>query len=453
MRYPKRKLYLFLLLSCLNFAAWSDNTTHSQTKILEAVMPAVVNIRAEGTLPPIIYLDEQNEENARSALENTQHPQEKRFMALGSGVIVAKKKGYIITNAHVVKDAEKIVVTLKNGRHYQAKLLGTDEASDIAILQIHANDLTEIEMANSDTLQVGEPVVAIGNPFGLGESVTSGIISALKRSNLQLEGYENFIQIDAPINFGNSGGALVNQQGKLIGMNTAILTPNKGSVGIGFAIPSNMLTNVAKQLVKYGKVERGIIGIVVQTVTPMLADALNMPEKTGAIVTQVLPHSSAEKAGIQVGDIVTSINGTAIESAAQLVNIMGFMRIKTDTTFTIERNQETLSKIVKIQSKDQQESLSEKARPFLYGLGLENTTQYIPNIGKVSGILVNTVKKNSIAKEIGLKRGDIIVKANQQTVANIQALNNIVEKTPNYLILNLVRKKTAILLVIPKELP
>ena len=248
-----------------------------------------------------------------------QPQQQQKFMALGSGVVIDAAKGYVVTNNHVVDNANSIKVQLSDGRKFDAKVVGKDPRSDIALIQIQdPKNLTAIKLADSDALRVGDYTVAIGNPFGLGETVTSGIVSALGRSGLNVENYENFIQTDAAINRGNSGGALVNLNGELIGINTAILAPDGGNIGIGFAIPSNMVKNLTDQMVKFGQVKRGELGIMGTELNSELAKAMKVDAQRGAFVSQVMPNSSAAKAGIKAGYVNTSLTGKAIRSFAAL---------------------------------------------------------------------------------------------------------------------------------------
>ncbi|MGL6176827.1 MAG: trypsin-like peptidase domain-containing protein, partial [Vibrionaceae bacterium] len=274
----------------------------SLAPMLEKVSPAVVSISVQGShelrqrIPePFRFFFGQD-----APLEQVQ---ERPFQGLGSGVIIDKNKGYIITNNHVIDNADKIRIQLFDGREYDAKLIGSDSLSDVALLKIEkAENLTEIKLSDSDLLRVGDFAVAIGNPFGLGQTATSGIISALGRSGLNIENFENFIQTDAAINSGNSGGALINLKGELIGMNTAILGPNGGNVGIGFAIPSNMIKSISDQILEFGEVKRGVLGVIGGELNTELAKTFGYKTNHGAFVSQVTKDSAAEAAGIQAGD-------------------------------------------------------------------------------------------------------------------------------------------------------
>ena len=266
-----------------------------------------------------------------------QQPVEREFEATGSGVIVDAAQGYVLTNAHVVENATSIEVTTKDNRHFRARLVGRDPATDIAILQIPAEGLTAVPMGDSDGLKVGDFVLAVGNPFGLGQTVTSGIVSALGRSGLGIEGYEDFIQTDASINPGNSGGALVNLEGRLIGINTAILAPGGGNIGIGFAVPINMARQVMDQLVRYGQIKRGRIGVAIQDLTPDLERALGTRHTEGALIARVEPGSPAQRAGLKSSDLVVAVDGASIRDASELRNRIGLARIGDTVELTIER--------------------------------------------------------------------------------------------------------------------
>jgi serine protease Do len=416
--------------------------------MLKKVMPAVVNVSVRGQLPPIILPYEQIPDYLKPEAPQPGTPFSPdikvtpKFEGIGSGVIVNAEHGYILTNAHVTKDAKIIIVTLKDGRRLEGKVLGADEQSDIAVIQVKAKHLDAISFADSDEAKVGDFVAAIGNPFGLSQTVTAGVISGLGRSQLGIEGYENFIQTDAPINPGNSGGALVNMQGQLVGINTAIISPYSvgGSVGIGFAIPSNMAKSVMEQIIKYGKVEHSIIGVIVQNVTPSLADALNLSSTKGALVSQVLPESPADESGIKVKDIIISLNGKPVSSAFQVGTTVGLLRPDTKINLKIIRNGKTINvsptTISPKKVKEIQESLQ---KPLLYGLSLKNFNQ-LENDQQTTGVQVMDVDEFSLAYSSGLRPGDVILSANEQSVTNIDDLKKIAIRYPNSLLLKVNRR-------------
>ena len=367
--------------------------------------------------------------------------QQQKFMALGSGVIIDAAKGYVVTNNHVVDNASSIKVQLSDGRKFDAKMVGKDPRSDIALIQIQdPKNLTAIKIADSDALRVGDYTVAIGNPFGLGETVTSGIVSALGRSGLNAENYENFIQTDAAINRGNSGGALVNLNGELIGINTAILAPDGGNIGIGFAIPSNMVKNLTAQMVQYGQVKRGELGILGTELNSELAKAMKVDAQRGAFVSQVMPNSSAAKAGIKAGDVITSLNGKPISSFAALRAEVGSMPIGSKVTLGLLRD----GKAVNVGLELQQSSQNQVDSSTIFS-GIEGAE--MSNKGADKGVVVNNVKANSPAARIGLKKGDVIMGANQQPVKNIAELRKILDSKPSVLALNIQRGDTSIYLL------
>jgi Do/DeqQ family serine protease len=281
-------------------------------------------------------------------LPQRQQQEERETQATGSGVIVDAAQGYVLTNGHVVENATRIEITTKENRRFTARLIGKDSDTDIALLQVPAQNLTAVPIGDSDRLQVGDFVLAIGNPFGLGQTVTSGIVSALGRSGLGIEGYEDFIQTDASINPGNSGGPLVNLQGQCVGINTAILSPGGGNIGIGFAVPINMARRVMDQILRYGEVKRGRIGVAIQDLTPDLADAMKTSHTTGAVIAKVESGSPAERAGLRNGDLVLALNGTAVNSGTQLRNLIGLARIGDEVTLTVDRRGSEYSIAVRI---------------------------------------------------------------------------------------------------------
>ena len=367
--------------------------------------------------------------------------QQQKFMALGSGVIIDAAKGYVVTNNHVVDNASTIKVQLSDGRKFDAKVVGKDPRSDIALIQIQdPKNLTAIKLADSDALRVGDYTVAIGNPFGLGETVTSGIVSALGRSGLNAENYENFIQTDAAINRGNSGGALVNLNGELIGINTAILAPDGGNIGIGFAIPSNMVKNLTSQMVEFGQVKRGELGILGTELNSELAKAMKVDAQRGAFVSQVMPNSSAAKAGIKAGDVITTLNGKPISSFAALRAEVGSMPVGSKVTLGLLRDGKPVSVNLELQQSSQTQVDSSSIFSGIEGADMSNK-------GADKGVVVSEVKANSPAARIGLKKGDVIIGANQQPVKNIAELRKILDSKPNVLALNIQRGDTTLYLL------
>jgi serine protease Do len=411
--------------------------------MLQKIMPAVVNITAQGDAPmQAIASQKQKEGNAN------QYNPFPRFQAVGSGVIIDAQNGYIVTNAHVIRHADVLIVSLSDGRRLKARKIGEDPATDIAILQVYAKHLQSIPLANSNALKVGDFVAAIGNPFGLQQTVTSGMVSALNRS-VGIEGplgYENFIQTDASINPGNSGGALVDTEGKLVGINTAILAPLGGNIGIGFAIPSNMVNNVALQLVKFGKVQRGMLGIMVQDLTPDLADAFKIPDARGALITQVNPGSPAEKVGLKARDVVQSINNEPITNAAQLRSIVGTLPIGAKLNLTTLRNKERLNFNTNIQELRKTELTDRKQ--LLSGVRLSNFEQLDPEMSTIKGVLVLQVDDSSNAWLAGLRPADVILTANDQPVIDIDHLAQLASKSKDQLLLKVRRAEGMIYVVI-----
>ncbi len=310
--------------------AVGDTPLPSLAPMIRRASPAVVNVATRGTVRdsgPQSPLLQDPFFRRFFDLPRGGAPQEHPFRSAGSGVIFDARQGYIVTNAHVVENASEITVTLQDGRDLKAQLIGRDQPADIAVLKVSADGLSQMPLGDSSHLEVGDFVVAIGNPFGLQHTVTSGIISGLARTGINPDGYEDFIQTDASINPGNSGGALVNLRGELIGINAEILSSSGGSMGIGFAIPVNMVRSVVEQLVKYGEVRRGQLGVSMYTVTPDIAHSLGLASASGALVSQVVAGSPAEKAGVRVGDVITSVNGQPVKSYSELRNAIGLQRV------------------------------------------------------------------------------------------------------------------------------
>ena len=429
--------------AALPFSA-SGEQLPSLAPMLEKVTPAVVSIAVEGTQVSKQRLPEQFRFFFGPDFP-TEQLQERPFRGLGSGVIIDAGKGYIVTNYHVINGAEKIRVKLHDGREYKAELIGGDKMSDVALLQIEkAKNLTEIKIADSDRLRVGDFAVAIGNPFGLGQTVTSGIVSALGRSGLNIENFENFIQTDAAINSGNSGGALVNLNGELIGINTAILGPSGGNVGIGFAIPSNMMKNLADQILEFGEVKRGMLGVQGGEVTSELADALGYESSKGAFVSQVVPDSAADKAGLQAGDVIVSVNGKTINTFSELRAKVATLGAGKEVTLGVVRDGKERSFRVILGEQTNIKTAAEKLHEGLTGAELTNTTKGDP----VTGVKVTEVKKGSPAEAYQLQTGDIIIGVNRHRVKNLADLRAVLEKNPGVLALNIQRGERSIYLVV-----
>ncbi|MGY6215954.1 Do family serine endopeptidase [Methylolobus aquaticus] len=309
----------------------------SLAPMLDRIVPGVVNIsttsRVRLEVNPLF-----NDPFFRRFFGRPQMPREQQRQSLGSGVVIDAARGYILTNHHVVANADQVTVTLMDERQFEAKLVGSDADTDIAVIKITPDRLVSVPLGNSDTLRVGDFVVAIGNPFGLGQTVTSGIVSALGRSGLGIEGYENFIQTDASVNPGNSGGALVDLDGRLVGINTAIVGPSGGNVGISFAIPSNMARDIMEQLIGSGKVRRGQLGVSVQDLTPELARSFGLKRTAGAVVAQIAPDSPAASAGLLVGDIIIAVNGKSVTNASSLRSAVGLTPPGQEIDLEILRN-------------------------------------------------------------------------------------------------------------------
>ena len=318
--------------------------------MLARVTPGVINIAVRGKVRAENPLLQDPFFRRFFNLPQRSQPEERETQATGSGVIVDAQNGYILTNGHVVDNATKIEVTTKDNKRFTAKLVGRDTEADVAVLQIPAQNLTAVPLGDSDHLQVGDFVLAVGNPFGLGQTVTSGIVSALGRSGLGIEGYEDFIQTDASINPGNSGGPLVNLYGQVVGINTAILAPGGGNIGIGFAVPINMARRVMDQIIRYGEVKRGRIGVAIQDLTPELAQAMSTHQTEGAVIARVETGSPAEQAGLRTGDLVVAANGTTVHSGTQLRNMIGLARIGDQVTLTVDRRGSEVSVPVRIEA-------------------------------------------------------------------------------------------------------
>jgi len=415
----------------------------SLAPMVKRVSPAVVNIATRGTI--------KEEPGQRNPLLDDpffrrffdappdSRPRERQFQSAGSGVIVDAKNGYIITNHHVVENASEITITLLDNRTFSAKVIGSDEGADIAVLQAKQPNLIAMALGDSARLEVGDYVVAIGNPFGLQHTVTAGIVSALSRTGINPDGYEDFIQTDASINPGNSGGALVNLRGELVGINSAILSRSGGNIGIGFAIPVNMAKGVMDQLIKYGQVKRGVLGVNIYNVTPDIAKEFGLTESSGALVAGVAQGSAAERAGVKTGDIITSINGVTMRDASELRNTIGMLRIGDKVEIGLLRD----GKQHKVTALVAERSELETANAVDINKGLEGADLHdAPDNG---GVLVKTIQEGSPAAQNGLRANDLIVGVGRTPIVNTKGLKEAA-KNANVLVLN-VRRGSSVQLI------
>jgi Do/DeqQ family serine protease len=425
-------------------ATVGDTPVPSLSPIVKKVSPAVVNIATRGTVrdrgPQNPLLDDPFFRRFFEVPPDS-GPRERPFQSAGSGVIFDAKSGYIVTNAHVVENASEITVTLQDGRDLKADVVGSDEPSDVAVLKVKSEGgLTQISLGDSAKIEVGDFVLAIGNPFGLQHTVTSGIISGLSRSGINPDGYEDFIQTDASINPGNSGGALVNLRGELIGINTAILSRSGGNIGIGFAIPVNMAHSVMDQLIKFGSVKRGQLGVSMYTVTPDIAHSLGLPNALGALVSQVIDGSPAEKAGIHTGDVITSVNGQPVKSNSELRNSIGLMRVGDKVEIGLLRDGKSLRVTAIIADTA---AASQTAPVETIHKNFEGAT--LADAPDAAGALVKSVEPGSAAAQSGLRNNDVIVGANRGRVTNLKQLRERA-KGASVLVLE-VRRGNTILLI------
>jgi len=411
--------------------------------MLERSMPAVVNISTSTNI--------QVQENPLMQdpffrqffnIPNQQQQRQRQKNSLGSGVIIDNVQGLVLTNNHVIDKADKIMVTLHDGRQLNAELIGADPESDVAVIQIPADNLTKLPIADSSQLKVGDFVVAIGNPFGLGQTVTSGIVSALGRSGLGIEGYEDFIQTDASINPGNSGGALVNLRGEFVGMNTAILAPTGGNVGIGFAIPSNMAMTIKESLIKHGEVRRGLLGVSTQDLTPELVNAFNLENKHGAAINRIESNSPAAKAGLEPGDIIVAINGKDIKNSHEIRNIIGLMQVGDEVKIDYYHGND---------KKQTTAVIGKPARPQLVGdklhRSLQGTVLAATQKDQIEGVLIEKIDTASGAWKVGLRPGDVIVSANRYRTHNLDELKQVIDPN-NPLLINIQRGQEGFFVVL-----
>lgn len=440
LKYKSSLSILALALSLSAHAALPANDASgkpmtSLAPMLKRVNSAVVNISTFSTKE--IYNPLLNDPFFRHFFQipdqvPQQPKQQRQQQSAGSGVIVDKDKGVVITNYHVVKGADEVHVGLIDGRDFPAKVVGFDSELDIAVLKISATNLNDVDFADSSQLEVGDFVVAIGNPFGLGQTVTTGIVSALGRTGLGIEGYENFIQTDASINPGNSGGALVNLSGKLIGINTAIIGPTGGNVGIGFAIPVNMIKGSMAQILDHGEVRRGQIGVNIQDVTPALKQAFNLKNgQQGALVAGVVDGAPAKKAGIKPGDLIIAVDDVPTTSAGQLRSQIGVKSIGETIKVTVLREDEKKQIVVEIEKPRQVEAVAARHK-LLEGAQFENN-------GDNEGVVITNLAPNSVAAFSGLRPGDVIIGANRMQVNNLRDLNAAIGRSNKEMLLQINR--------------
>lgn len=424
----------------------------SLAPMLERVTPGVVNIASKGTVRVRSQLSPFfNDPFFRRFFNVPETESKQETQSLGSGVVVEAEHGYVLTNYHVIENADEVRVTLQDGRELVAEVIGYDTETDVAVVKIDPKGLTAIPMADSEDLRVGDFVVAIGNPFGLGQTVTSGIVSALGRSGLGIESYEDFIQTDAAINVGNSGGALVNLRGELVGLNTAILGGgggNRGNIGIGFAIPVNMAKGVMEQLIKHGEVRRGRLGIQAQDLTQELAVALGIREQVGVVVTLVEKDSPAERAGVVVGDLIVEVDGKAVRRVDDVRNVVGLVPIGETIDLRIvregrERRVKALVEPARVIRID-----GEQLSPRLAGAELSDIEQSELGRGDVQAVAVTEVAEGSPAWYAGLRQGDLILSVNRVAVKSLEDLRGALGRAGSQLLLNIQRGNSALFVLL-----
>jgi Do/DeqQ family serine protease len=406
----------------------------SLAPVLKRVTPAVVNINTQTRVrvrSPLL-----DDPFFRRFFNIPDAPRERVSQSLGSGVIVDASKGYVLTNNHVIAGADEIFVGLKDGRSLEARLIGSDPDTDLAVVQIPSETLTALPLANSDELQVGDFVVAVGNPFGLGQTVTSGIVSALGRTGLRGLEYQNFIQTDASINPGNSGGALINLRGELVGINSAIFTPSGGNVGIGFAIPASMARHVMDELIEYGEVRRGTLGIYVQDLTPELAGAFGLAVGKGVLVAEVHEKSNAAEAGLEPGDVITHVEGKEVNSSQDFHNAEGRFALGDELQVEYKR-----------EGRNRQANLKIEAVPMVdgaeFGWRLEGAKfTELPARYKqqgITGVLLEELEPRSRLDREGLAEGDIIIGLNRQRIRNLADFTRALEDSRGSILLQINR--------------
>jgi serine protease Do/serine protease DegQ len=444
--WTKRSFYFLYVLVILAVASpvqaafpsiWGDEPMPSLAPMLNRAMPTVVNIATEGR---VVEKSPLFDDPFFRRFFNIPEQREQKTQGLGSGVIVDANKGYIVTNNHVIENAEVIHVTLHDGRKVKATLVGADPDTDIAVIQVEADNLQALPFADSSLLQVGDFVVAIGSPYGLRQTVTSGIVSALGRSGLGIESYEDFIQTDASINPGNSGGALVNLRGELVGINTAILGPSGGNIGIGFAIPSNMANDVMTQLIQHGKVKRGRLGVVAQDLTPELASAFGIDQNAGAVIAQVEQGTPAAKSGLKAGDVVTAVNDRRIRNSSDMRNVIGMLPVGSRVVLDVRRNGKTKSVVAVIEEPVLTIISGDDLSPYLAGLEFSDL--------ETGGVVISKADPTGPGGRNGLKQGDVVLSVNRVEIKKVSDIEAAVKKSSRGVLLNIQRGNTAYFLVL-----
>ncbi len=429
-------------------AAMPSDSVPTLAPLIKKVSPAVVNIATSGTveIDRSPFFDDPF--FRRFFGDRPQQPQQRQTQSVGSGVIINAAKGYVLTNSHVVAKADEIIITLTDRRQLKAELVGHDPGTDVAVLKVNPDSLTALKMADSDNLEVGDFVIAIGNPFGLGQSVSSGIVSALGRTGLGIESYENFIQTDASINPGNSGGALVNLHGRLVGINTAIIAPGGGNIGIGFAIPINMARQIMDQLIEYGEIQRGRIGVQIQDLTRELAKEFNVDHDGGALIAQVVTDSPAAKAGLRSGDVIISVNRKAVRSGSDLRNFIGLLRVGARVDLKVVRDGVELMIDLKVGAIEEASIEPSSEVPKLKGAAFGPIPQNSPFFGRVKGVYVVSVVADSPAWKSGLRQEDVITSVNRKPVSDPDELMVIAAQGGGSLLLNIIRGDGSLFILI-----
>ena len=417
----------------------------SLAPMLERVTPAVVNINSKTRIK--VQNPFFDDPMFRRFFGVPNGPRERVQQSLGSGVVVDAAKGYVLTNNHVVEGADDVSVTVADGRTVKAKVLGTDPDSDLAVIQIPAEKLTALPIADSSKLRVGDFVVAVGEPFGLGQTVTSGIVSALGRMGLGGSGVQNFIQTDASINPGNSGGPLVNLRGELVGINSMIFSPSGGNVGIGFAIPSNLALDVMRQLIQFGEVKRGALGVDTQDVTPELAHMLGLGDDVtrGAVITRVRAGSPAEAAGLKPGDVIVSLAGKAVASDQELHNLEGLGAAGEAVQVGVLREGKPITVNASLKAQVLNTSKGDALDPRLAGVQFTDSNDSLRRRG-ITGVTVSRITEASRAYQSGLRNGDTIAAVNQRDIDNAADFERLVATKPRQLVFTVVRGEQAFFL-------